>query len=52
MALYKRGRVYHYASGSTVDVIGDLRRKPHSPPLEESRHSQWPEPKNEEAFFH
>jgi hypothetical protein len=39
------------ASGSTVDVIEDPRRKPQSPPLEESRHSQWSEPKNEEVFF-
>ena len=39
------------AFGSTVDVIGDLRRKPHSPPPEESRQWQWPKPKNEEVFF-
>jgi hypothetical protein len=39
-------------SGSTVDAIGDPRRKPHSPPLEESRHSRWPKPRNEEAFFY
>jgi hypothetical protein len=40
------------ASGSTVDVIGDPRRKPHSRQLEESRHSPLPKPRNEEAFFY
>jgi hypothetical protein len=40
------------ASGSTVDAIGDPRRKPQSHPLEESRQSQWPNLKNEEAFFY
>jgi hypothetical protein len=40
------------AFGSTVDAIEDPRTKPHSQPLEESRHSRWPKQRNEEAFFY